>query len=193
MVHEHVVAIHAVDTSPQGVPYLVMQYIAGKSVQELIDRGKAPELAEILRIGSQAAGALAAAHAQGLIHRDIKPANILLENGVERVKITDFGLRRAVDDATMTRVGRGGRDAPVHVARAGRRRADRSSDRSVQPGQRPLRPVHGPAPFRACSSMATLKKVCEQTPGPIRAFNPESRLAGQDHRQAARQGTGRPV
>ena len=41
VVHDHVVTIHAVDTLPQGVPYLVMQYIAGKSVQELIDRGKA--------------------------------------------------------------------------------------------------------------------------------------------------------
>ncbi len=47
-------------------------------------------------------GRLAAAHEQGLVHRDIKPANILLEEGVERVTITDFGLARAVDDASMT-------------------------------------------------------------------------------------------
>ena len=105
VVNEHVVAIHAVDTTPQGVPYLVMQYVAGKSVQDLIDQGEPPRLREILRIGMQVAQGLAAAHAQGLIHRDVKPANILLENGVERVKITDFGLARAVDDATMTQSG----------------------------------------------------------------------------------------
>src|SRR3954469_12156247 len=48
---------------------------------------------------------LAAAHAQGLVHRDIKPANIFPENGVERVKITDFGLAHAVDDVRTTRPG----------------------------------------------------------------------------------------
>lgn len=75
VVHEHVVAIQAVESLPQDVPYLVMQYIAGKSVQDVIDRDKTPELAEILRIGAQAANALAAAHAQGLIHRDVKSHN----------------------------------------------------------------------------------------------------------------------
>ena len=96
--NEHVVDIHVVEEQP--VPYLVMQYIDGRSLQQKLDRAGPLELPEILRIGMQAADGLAAAHAQGLIHRDIKPANILLENGVERVKITDFGLARAVDDAS---------------------------------------------------------------------------------------------
>jgi len=97
--HDHIVTIHAVDEA-NGSPYLVMQYVAGVSLQERITRSGSLQLQEILRIGMQAASGLAAAHAQGLIHRDVKPANILLENGVERVKITDFGLARAVADSS---------------------------------------------------------------------------------------------
>ena len=66
---------------------------------------RALALPEILRIGMQTAAGLAAAHAQGLVHRDVKPANILLENGIERVKLTDFGLARAAADAGMTQSG----------------------------------------------------------------------------------------
>ncbi len=102
VVHEHVIAIYAVDSANE-TPYLVMPYVDGISLQERIDRDGPLELKEILRISIQIASGLAAAHAQGLVHRDIKPANILLENGVERVLITDFGLARAVDDASFTR------------------------------------------------------------------------------------------
>src|SRR5262249_34431686 len=101
--HDHTVTIHAVE-SAEAVPYLVMQYVAGQSLQQKLDAGPL-ELKEIVRIGLQIAEGLAAAHAQGLVHRDIKPANILLERGSERVKITDFGLARAVDDASLTQSG----------------------------------------------------------------------------------------
>jgi eukaryotic-like serine/threonine-protein kinase len=82
--HEHVVAIHAVAESDSGLPYLVMPYVAGGSLQDRIDTGGPLGVAEILRIGMQTATGLAAARAQGLVHRDIKPANILLEDGVDR-------------------------------------------------------------------------------------------------------------
>ena len=102
--HDHVVTIHAVEEA-DGLPYLVMQYVAGMSLQERLNREGPLQLPEVLRIGTQVAAGLAAAHAQGLVHRDVKPANILLENGVERVKLTDFGLAQAADDATLSQLG----------------------------------------------------------------------------------------
>jgi WD40 repeat protein len=101
---DNVVAIYAVsDDGP--VPFLVMEYICGPTLEQRVKRGRALELKEILRIGMQVAAGLAAAHAQGLVHRDIKPANILLENGVQRVKITDFGLARLAADAGPSQPG----------------------------------------------------------------------------------------
>ncbi len=102
--HDHVVTIHAVAKARE-LPFLVMEYVAGVSLEERIRRTGPLKVEEILRIGTQAASGLAAAHAQGLVHRDIKPSNILLENGVERVKITDFGLARVVHEAKITQTG----------------------------------------------------------------------------------------
>ncbi len=101
VLHPNVIAIHSV-ASDDANPYLVMPFVRGASLQKRIDSQGPLPLKDTLRIASQIAAGLAAAHEQGLVHRDIKPANILLEEGVERVTITDFGLARAVDDASMT-------------------------------------------------------------------------------------------
>src|SRR4029453_806319 len=102
--HEHVVSIHDVDANASP-PYLVMQYVPGDTLQNHVDRPGPREASDVIRIGHQIAAGLAAAHEQGLIHRDIKPGNIMLENGLGRVVITDFGLARAADDASLTRSG----------------------------------------------------------------------------------------
>ena len=104
VIHPNIIAIHGV-SNDAALPYLVMPYVRGLSLQKRLDINGPLGLVEILRIGQQIAAGLSAAHAQGLVHRDIKPANILLADGVERVTITDFGLARAVDDASMTRSG----------------------------------------------------------------------------------------
>jgi WD40 repeat protein/serine/threonine protein kinase len=170
--HEHVVAIHAVDEE-DGMPYLVMEYIPGLSLQQRLDRTGPLEIKEILRIGMQTASGLAAAHAQGVMHRDIKPANILLENGVERVKITDFGLARTVDDASVTQSGILA-GTPQYMAPEQARgepqdqRVDLFSLGSVLYALCTGRP-----PFRANTTMAVLRRVSDEEPRPIREVNPE--------------------
>ncbi len=169
---EHVVDIHAVDEA-NGVPYLVMEYVSGRSLQDRLDQDGPLELIQILRIGMQTAAGLAKAHAQGLIHRDIKPANILLENGVPRVKITDFGLARAVDDASLTQSGVVA-GTPQYMAPEQARgepvdhRADLFSLGSVLYAM-----CTGQPPFRAGNTVAVLRQVAEETPRDIRELNPE--------------------
>jgi hypothetical protein len=168
--HEHVVTIHAVDEW-KGWPFLVMQYVGGKSLQERIDRSGPLEVKEILRIGMQAAQGLAAAHAQGLVHRDIKPANILLENGVERVKLTDFGLARAVDDPSLTQAGVvAGTPQYMSPEQAKGEAVDARSD-LFSLGSVLYAMATGRPPFRGDSSIGVIRKVCDEEPRPIRESN----------------------
>jgi serine/threonine protein kinase len=170
--HEHVVAIHAVSET-RGIPYLVMEYIRGVSLQERIERTGPLGLKEILRIGSQAARGLAAAHAQGLIHRDIKPGNILLENGIERVKLTDFGLARAGNEASLTTTGvLAGTPGYMAPEQARGEVLDSRSD-LFSLGSVLYTLCTGRPPFRAHTTLAVLKRVCEDTPAPIPNFNPD--------------------
>src|SRR5215217_1508746 len=120
----------------------------------------------------QIAAGLAAAHKQGIVHRDIKPANILLENGVERVKITDFGLARAVDDASVTQSGViAGTPMYMSPEQARGEAVDPRSD-LFSLGSVLYAMCTGHAPFRASGTMAVLKRVCEETPAPVRDANP---------------------
>jgi hypothetical protein len=170
--HEHVVTIHAVEDGRRP-PYLVMQFVAGVALQEKLDRHGPLGLKEILRIGLQTAEGLAAAHRQGLVHRDIKPANILLENGVERVKITDFGLARAVDDASLTQSGAiAGTPLYMSPEQAAGAAVDPRSD-LFSLGSVLYALCTGRPPFRADGTHAVLRRVIEDAPRPIAEVNPD--------------------
>jgi WD40 repeat protein len=169
---DNVIAIHAVEDAG-AVPYLVMQFIDGLTLQEKIRRSGPLPVKEVLRIGLQVAAGLAAAHAQGLVHRDVKPANILLENGVERVKITDFGLARTVDDASLTQSGLiAGTPAYMSPEQAEGAKIDPRSD-LFSLGSVLYTLCAGHAPFRAETTMAVLRRVCDDTPRPLSEVNPD--------------------
>jgi serine/threonine protein kinase/WD40 repeat protein len=172
VMHDHVVTIHAVGEA-NGLPYIVMEYIVGVSLDERIRRTGPLKVEEILRIGMQAASGLAAAHAQGLVHRDIKPSNILLENGVERVKIADFGLARAMDDMRVTREGAiAGTPEYMSPEQARDEPIDHRSD-LFSLGCVLYAMCTGRSPFRASNLAAAVRRVCEDTPRPIREVNPD--------------------
>jgi serine/threonine-protein kinase len=172
VLHENVIAIHRVEES-NGLPYLVMPYIAGMSLQKRLDEQGPLALVAILRIGRQIAAGLAAAHAQGLVHRDVKPANILLERGIERVTLTDFGLARAVDDATLTRSGViAGTPQYMSPEQARGEPVDARSD-LFSLGSVIYAICTGRPPFRAETSYGILRRITDNEPRPIREINPE--------------------
>jgi eukaryotic-like serine/threonine-protein kinase len=102
--HENVVSTYAVNDI-HGLPYIVMEYVPGMSLEELLEKKGPLPIADVVRIGRQIASGLQAAHLRKVIHRDIKPANILIvpETGV--VKITDFGLAMVTHESRLSHDG----------------------------------------------------------------------------------------
>jgi WD40 repeat protein len=169
---DHVVGIH--DVNDEGsLPYLVMEFIAGKTLADRIKQGEALEVKEVLRIGLQVAKGLAAAHAQGLVHCDIKPGNILLENSVQRVKITDFGLARSVAESGGANLGIiAGTPQFMSPCQARGEPAGPRSD-LFSLGAVLYTLCTGRPPFTGETTAAVLKSVCEDTPVPIRQVRPD--------------------
>ncbi|HZZ79569.1 MAG TPA: HDOD domain-containing protein, partial [Gemmataceae bacterium] len=170
--HENVVAIHAVHEM-DGLPILVMEFVPGQSLEDMINGGHTFSIGEIARISRQVALGLAAAHEARLVHRDVKPANILVERDSLHTRIADFGLARALDqDSNLSQPG-----------------LLLGTPNFMSPEQvdgKPLTPASdlfslgsvlytlctSTLPFNAPSLSGLLCAVVEQTPMPIRKLNP---------------------
>src|SRR5689334_18298116 len=101
--HPHVISMFDVVVH-EDRPWLVMEYLPSKSLAAMLNETGPMSPREAAEVGRQVADGLAAAHAAGVVHRDVKPGNVLIaEDG--RVKLTDFGVSRAVDDVQLTRTG----------------------------------------------------------------------------------------
>ncbi len=170
IVNDHVVPIHNVETE-HATPYLVMQYIAGDSLQARLDRDGPLDVCEILRIGMQVATGLAAAHAQGLIHRDVKPSNIMLDENVARALLTDFGLARTQDEACLTRSGF--HPGTPHYMSPEQVRGEELDGRSdlFSFGCVLYALCTGHPPYRAESGYAVMRRITDEQPRSIRDQN----------------------
>lgn len=163
--HRSVVAVY--DTSlDEGTPFIVMEYVPGRSLAEILrDEGHLkPDRAAY--IGEQVADALGAAHAAGIIHRDIKPGNVMVADDGS-VKVLDFGIARALDATALTQTSMvPGTAAYMSPEQAQGETADERSD-IYSLGCLVYAMLTGRPPFTGESSAAVLHQhMNAEVPGP---------------------------
>lgn len=172
VVHPNVIAIHGIAES-HGLPYLVMPFVSGGSLQEWVEYRAPLSVIPILTIGQQIALGLAAAHEKGLVHRDIKPSNILLEDGIDHVLISDFGLAQAADEQALTHSGViAGTPLYMSPEQARGEAIDARSD-LFSFGSLLYMLATGQAPFSSETAYGVLRKITDAEAVPMRRINPE--------------------
>ena len=168
--HPNVVGVY--DTgADNGRPFIVMEYIAGRSLRDIMRReGVLPRRAA--EIGAEAAQALHFAHERGIVHRDIKPANIMIgDDG--RVKVTDFGIARAVNVESVTQTAAVfGTAAYVAPEQAQGQRVDGRTDLYAL-GCVLFEMLTGQQPFSGDTAVTLAYKHVSEAPPEPRSINPD--------------------
>jgi serine/threonine protein kinase len=189
--HPGVVAVYDV-VEEEGRPWIVMELVRARSLEELIkaDGPMSPTRAAV--IGRQMLSALHAAHGAGILHRDVKPSNVLVTDG-DRAVLTDFGIAISQGDATLTQTGLLlGSPAYISPERAKGQKAVSASD-LWSLGATLYAAVEGKSPFERPDAMASLVAVLtdEADPAPhagalrpviegLLRKDPEQRMTSQE-------------
>ena len=173
--HPAITTVFDFDQGEDGSLFIVMEYLEGTLLSEVIRRDGALDVGRAVRLGVQIADGLGAAHAAGVIHRDVKPQNIMVLTPGDRVKLMDFGIARMGDTGA------------AHLTRAG---ALMGTPHYMAPEQIEGRPITvktdiyafgvvlyemltGTTPFNAPTSTAVLTKQLREPPAPLRRVRPE--------------------
>ena len=170
--HPGIVTVFDVEPNPENAnPYIVMEYVDGKSLDKLLaeNKGRLP-LGPALRLAQEIAEALHFAHSQGVVHRDIKPENILL-TPEGHAKIADFGIAR-LDQGHLTLPGRMlGSPAYMSPEQLNGENTDARSD-LFSLGVVLYTMLAGHRPFQGNSTATICFKLANRDPLPISAWNP---------------------
>jgi Tol biopolymer transport system component/tRNA A-37 threonylcarbamoyl transferase component Bud32 len=174
--HQNIITIHDIDTA-EGVDFIVMEYVPGKSLDRVIPRRGLP-LGEVLHYAIEIADALAGAHAAGIVHRDLKPANIMVTDK-GHAKVLDFGVAKLVERSeanelasTKTALAQTEKGAIVGTAaymspeQAEGKPVDARSD-IFSFGVVLYEMVTGRRPFQGETTMATLTAILHTEPQPV--------------------------
>ena len=174
--HSNIITIHDIDTA-DGVDFIVMEYVPGKSLDRVIPRRGLP-LGEVLRYAIDIAGALAGAHAAGIVHRDLKPANIMVTDK-GHVKVLDFGVAKLLepgeaDAFAPTQTAPAQTEAGTVVGTAAYMSPEQAEGRPVDArsdifsfGVVLYEMVTGRRPFQGETKLATLTAILHTEPQPV--------------------------
>lgn len=170
--HPHIIPIYSIQQW-RDVPYMVMPLVRGGTLFHKRPANSRFRPEQIAQVGQQVSSALAAAHQQGVIHRDIKPTNILLDDDLNHVVLTDFGLARSGEDATLTLSGTvAGTPSFMAPEQALGKDIDARSD-LFSMGCVLYWMATGASPFQADSCYDSFRKLMDQQPEPIERQDPQ--------------------
>lgn len=168
--HPNIETVHEIGETEDGRLYIVMAYYAGETLAERIGRGTLA-VDEALRVGTQVADALAAAHAGGIVHRDVKPSNVILTpEGVP--KLVDFGVAKAADHGLTATGATPGTVAYMSPEQTRGEEVDARSD-VWSAGVVLYEMLTGERPFAADGEGATIYRIRNDEPRPVRELRPD--------------------
>jgi serine/threonine-protein kinase len=181
--NEHIIDITDIGNTADGRTFVVMEYLEGESLAECLAREHELPEQRTLRIASQAASALAAAHAKGIVHRDIKPENLFLlkRNNQDFVKVVDFGisksLRASTEEEAAQRLTQTGMvlGTPLYMSPE-QARGDEDLDHRVDIyalGVIMYEAIAGRVPFAGTNYLSVISQVLNEEPKPVREIRPE--------------------
>jgi serine/threonine protein kinase len=170
LVHPHVTAVYDV-VEDGGKPWLVMEHVSARSLQEILEMEGPLAPDAVARIGLDVLAALEAAHEAGIVHRDVKPANVLVDRA-GGARLTDFGIAHATGDSSLT-TGGALIGSPSYMA------PERANGETPGPavdlwslGATLYAAVEGRPPFDRGEAMATLMAVVSEDPAPMLRAGP---------------------
>src|SRR5215510_1362981 len=173
--HAHIVTVYDFDQGEDGSLFIAMEYVEGRDLGEIIQRGRIG-LREAVRFARQIAEGLDMAHRAGVIHRDIKPENIMVSSPNNEVKLMDFGIASMKDTDEMSRLTRTGTivGTPTYMApeRIERGQTDEKTD-IYSFGILLYEMLTGDVPFSAPTPAAILVKQLQEIPRSLRMSRAE--------------------
>jgi eukaryotic-like serine/threonine-protein kinase len=181
--NEHIIDITDIGNTDDGRTFVVMEYLEGESLAECLAREHQLPEQRTLRIASQTASALAAAHAKGIVHRDIKPENLFLlkRKELDFVKVVDFGisksLRASSEEEEVQRLTQTGMvlGTPLYMSPE-QARGDDNLDHRVDIyalGVIMYEVIAGHVPFVGTNYLSVISQVLNETPKALRVVRPD--------------------